>query len=233
MRSGIGLGMLALGCGITFAQSKHVLAEDVYRNIQIFKGQRADRVIPAMEALTGLLGVECSYCHIARDWDKEDKPQKQTARKMFEMMGYINDEHFRGENRISCWTCHRGRGTPPALPDIGKRTEVVKQLLAIPPSDESKSAELVFHDIRAMKGTPAGEFPGIMAYFSQSLGVECSHCHVPSHWDQDTPHKQTARTMLSMVDATVKKFYNGSGPLGCPDCHQGSVTPAFLPESPH
>jgi len=80
-----------------------------------------------------------------------------------------------------------------------------------------------------MRGTPAGEFPGIMAYFSQSLGVECGHCHVLNHWDQDTPHKQTARAMLSMVDATVKKFYGGSGPLGCPDCHQGSVKPAFLP----
>ena len=230
MRSPVGIvALVAIGCGASSAQNKKVLAEDVYKNVQIFKGKPADRVIRAMDALTGLLGVECTYCHIAREWDKEDKPQKQTARKMFEMIGYLNDEHFRGENRISCWTCHRGHGTPPALPDIGKRTAVVKQLLAIPTPDESKPAEQVFHDIRAMKGTPTGEFPGIMAYFSQSLGVECSHCHVPNHWDQDTPNKQTARTMLSMVDATIKKFYGGNGPLGCPDCHQGSVKPAFLP----
>ena len=38
---------------------------------------------------------------------------------------------------------------------------------------------------------------------------------------------------LALLADHVKKFYNGSGPLGCPDYHQGSVTPAFLPESPH
>src|SRR5262249_43956346 len=134
-----------------------------------------------------------------------------------------------GENRISCWTCHRGHGKPPSLPDFSERTAQVKRLLAIPPTDEPKPAEQVFRNIRAMKGTSAGEFPGIMAYFSQSLGVECDHCHAMGHWDQDTPHKVPARTMLSMVEATVAKFYGGSGPLGCPDCHHGSVKPAFLP----
>jgi hypothetical protein len=49
-----------------------------------------------MDALTGLLGVECNYCHVARECDNDDKPPKQTARKMFEMIAYLNDSHFPG-----------------------------------------------------------------------------------------------------------------------------------------
>lgn len=220
---------VVLGCFLTSmlarTQPKQILAEEVFKNIQTFKGAPAASVIPAMDALTGLLGVGCTYCHIPREWDKEDKPQKQTARKMFTMVSYLNEKGFGGQNRISCWTCHRGHGQPPALPDNPQRKEEAKRLIQIPAADESKPAEQVFHDIQSMKGVAAGDFPGIMAYFSQALGVDCSHCHVGGQWDKDTPHKQTARTMLAMVDAAVQKFYGGNGPLGCPDCHQGAVKP--------
>src|SRR4051812_47049420 len=54
-------------------------AESVYKNVQIFKGKEATRLLPAMIALRGLLGVECSHCHVPTEWDKDDKPQKPTA----------------------------------------------------------------------------------------------------------------------------------------------------------
>jgi photosynthetic reaction center cytochrome c subunit len=211
------------------ADDKQALAEDVFRNIQTFRGKPAARVIPAMDALTGLLGVECTYCHVAREWDKDDKPAKQTARKMFEMTGYLNDSHFAGQNRISCWTCHRGHPKPPAPAAGAQRTTDAKALIAVPAADEAKPAEQFFHNIQSLAGVPAGQFPGIMGYFSGALGVDCSYCHVAGQWDKDTPAKLKARTMLSMVTATVNKFYGGTGPLGCPDCHQGSVKPQFLP----
>jgi len=182
-----------------------------------------------MDALTGLLDVECTYCHVPREWDKDDKPQKQTARQMFDMIGYLNGTHFGGENRISCWTCHRGHGKPPEPPEDPKRLEFAKKVMAIAPADESKPARQVLHQIKSMGGIPAGQFPAIMAYFSAALGVECSHCHVAGHWDQDTPVKQTARKMLAMVDATMKKYFGGTGTLGCPTCHHGSIKPQFLP----
>jgi photosynthetic reaction center cytochrome c subunit len=120
------------------ADDKQALAEDVFRNIQTFRGKPAARVIPAMDALTGLLGVECTYCHVAREWDKDDKPAKQTARKMFEMTGYLNDSHFAGQNRISCWTCHRGHPKPPAPAAGAQRTTDAKALMAVPAADEAK-----------------------------------------------------------------------------------------------
>ena len=88
-------------------------AEKFFKNIEILKGKKASRLPGMMSALTGLLGVDCSYCHIKNEWDREDKPTKQTARKMFRMIATINKDNFEGRNAVSCWTCHRGNPHPP------------------------------------------------------------------------------------------------------------------------
>ena len=88
-------------------------AETFFKNIEILKGKKASRLPAMMSALTGLLGVGCSYCHVTNEWDREDKPTKQTARKMFRMIGTINKDNFEGKNAVSCWTCHRGNPHPP------------------------------------------------------------------------------------------------------------------------
>jgi hypothetical protein len=88
-------------------------AEKVFKNIEILKGKKASRLPGMMSALTGLLGVNCTYCHVKDKWDSEEKPAKQTARKMFKMIGGINKDYFDSKNSVSCWTCHRGNPHPP------------------------------------------------------------------------------------------------------------------------
>jgi len=88
-------------------------AEKVFKNIEILKGKPASRLPGMMSALTGLLGVNCTYCHVKDKWDSEEKPTKQVARKMFRMIGGINNDYFEGKNKVSCWTCHRGNPHPP------------------------------------------------------------------------------------------------------------------------
>ena len=88
-------------------------AEKVFKNVEILKGKKASRLPGMMSALTGLLGVNCTYCHVKGQWDSEEKPTKQTARKMFLMIGGINKDYFEGKNAVSCWTCHRGNPHPP------------------------------------------------------------------------------------------------------------------------
>ena len=71
-----------------------VRAEDVFKSIEIFKGKPATQVLPAMNAIRGTLGVSCTYCHTQYEWDKNNKPPKETTRKMFKMMGYIEEKYF-------------------------------------------------------------------------------------------------------------------------------------------
>ena len=65
------------------------------------------------------LGVSCTHCHIAGEWEKEDKTQKQTARDMSKMAATINNDllknipNLKGPNAIvNCTTCHRGQVKP-------------------------------------------------------------------------------------------------------------------------
>ncbi|MGZ9129369.1 MAG: c-type cytochrome, partial [Candidatus Binatia bacterium] len=97
-------------------------AEEVFKNIQMLKGMPAARLLRVMElGYARSLGVNCTHCHVARAWEKEDKPTKQIARDMNAMVAAINNEQLRkiknlqGPNSIiNCTTCHRGQ-TKPAL----------------------------------------------------------------------------------------------------------------------
>jgi hypothetical protein len=91
-------------------------AEEVYKNIQIMKGVPAMRVRTVMLNLTTWLGVECAYCHVMGQFDKDEKPAKETARAMFRMVRAINQDHFPSSNAVTCWTCHRGAAKPQSLP---------------------------------------------------------------------------------------------------------------------
>jgi hypothetical protein len=94
------------------------LAEEEYKNIQALKGIPAEQVIPSMQFIAASLGVECEYCHVPRQMDKDDKKPKVTARKMINMMMAINKENFEGHREVTCYSCHRGAANPVATPII-------------------------------------------------------------------------------------------------------------------
>jgi hypothetical protein len=102
------------------AQETGKTAGEVYKNIQLFKTMPASGLMGTMKALTRLLGVDCSHCHVVGEFEKDDKPPKQTARNMFRMMEKIDNDYFGGKDRISCWTCHRGQPQPELLPPAQK-----------------------------------------------------------------------------------------------------------------
>lgn len=97
-------------------------AEEVFKNIQRFKRMPAARVLRIMEiGYARSLGVNCMHCHVADQWEKEDKPTKQIARDMAAMVAAINNEQLKKIKNlksetpvINCTTCHRGQ-TKPAL----------------------------------------------------------------------------------------------------------------------
>jgi hypothetical protein len=88
-------------------------AETVFKNIELLKGKPASRLPGMMSALTGLIGVTCSTCHVPDHWESDELIPKQTARRHFKMQADLNRDYFGGANAISCWTCHRGSRIPP------------------------------------------------------------------------------------------------------------------------
>jgi mono/diheme cytochrome c family protein len=94
-------------------------AEQVFKNIQVFNGVPASQLDAAMAFISGSLGVRCNYCHV-NPFEKDDKPQKQTARKMIRMVFDLNKVSFNGQTAVSCYTCHRGQPQPISVPSVGQ-----------------------------------------------------------------------------------------------------------------
>lgn len=68
--------------------------------------------------------------------------------------------------------------------------------------------------------------------YNRALGVECSHCHVPDQWaDETVPAKAVARQMSEMVTLLNGKLLRGVGEVQCWTCHGGQVQPSRLPST--
>ncbi|MGO9270210.1 MAG: c-type cytochrome [Terriglobia bacterium] len=106
-------------------------AAEQYKNIQVLKDIPADQLFPAMQFISTSLGVECNYCHVEAastaggpggpprlQFEKDDKKEKQTARKMIRMEMAINKDNFDGHTEVTCYSCHRGAHEPVGTPII-------------------------------------------------------------------------------------------------------------------
>ena len=106
----------------TIAGQENKPAGEVFKNIQMLKAMPAGRLLRVMElGYAKSLGVNCTHCHVAGQWEKEDKPTKQITREMAAMVAVINNEQLKKiknlkspDPMINCTTCHRGQ-TKPAL----------------------------------------------------------------------------------------------------------------------
>ena len=94
-------------------------AEQQFKNIQVLKDIPAEQLIPTMQFIAGSLGVQCEFCHVEHEMDKDDKKEKQTARKMIAMELEIDKGHFENELQVTCYTCHRGSPHPVSTPMVG------------------------------------------------------------------------------------------------------------------
>lgn len=104
------------------SQAQDQPVETVRKNIQVLKGMPESQLLPVMNLMKTALGVRCDFCHIAENgkYQLDDKPAKQTARKMIRMTLDINKANFNGDTEVTCNTCHRGSTRPVGTPAISQ-----------------------------------------------------------------------------------------------------------------
>ncbi len=94
--------------------------EQVRKNIQVLQGLPDSQLFPVMNFIGDSLGVHCDYCHVrqgtdpktGRDiwlYESDDKTEKIRGRQMIKMVQDLNKTSFGGEQKITCYSCHRGR----------------------------------------------------------------------------------------------------------------------------
>jgi outer membrane lipoprotein-sorting protein len=118
----------------TAAQQKPLMAEDVFKNIQVLKGIPVNQFMETMGFFSAALGYNCTNCHgndVLGNWEKyaDDTPVKRTARRMVDVMNTINKTLFGGRQAVTCYTCHRGGPSPKVVPSL------LEQYSEPPPDD--------------------------------------------------------------------------------------------------
>lgn len=109
--------------------SRSVQTPQSLKNIQVLKGLPESQLYLVMNFVATSLGVQCNFCHVQQGkdpntgrtkwvWESDDKPEKQTARRMMQMVLSIraNDKIDFRNNEVTCFTCHRGQRHPVGLP---------------------------------------------------------------------------------------------------------------------
>jgi photosynthetic reaction center cytochrome c subunit len=95
-------------------------------------------------------------------------------------------------------------------------------------------AEEVFKNVQVLRGIPVNEFMGTMGIFSAALGMSCEDCHRSgdSSWENyaaESPRKQMARAMVTMMAAINKTHFGGRQAVTCFSCHRGADRPKPTP----
>jgi len=206
-------------------------AAEVFKNVTVLGEVRAGRFMAGMQSMKPSIGLKCIDCHDKGDYKGDTHPQKESARRMLQMNGRIDEMLFKGEPKVTCWMCHQGEAKPTAPPLTAVKPAAPDPPLAeLSEADAQKPAEEVYKNIQHIKGVKAGRLPQIMGWFTGALGVRCDHCHVPGKWELDEkPQKQRAREMLQMVGMTAREFYKGPTPVHCAMCHRGQPKPQAAP----
>jgi photosynthetic reaction center cytochrome c subunit len=116
------LCLLALATLEGQAAQRPLLAEDVFKNVQVLKGIPVNDFMGTMGIFSAALGMSCEDCHRSGDssWQNyaTDSPRKQMARRMVVMMAAINKTNFGGRQAVTCFSCHRGSQRPQLMPSM-------------------------------------------------------------------------------------------------------------------
>jgi hypothetical protein len=142
---------LAAAAGQAGPQQNPQMSDIVFKNVRVLKGIPVDEFMDTMGMFASSLGYDCSSCHSPeirtnRDAFAIETPLIQRARGMITMVNTLNRTYFRGEPRVSCFTCHRGNYSPEIIPSLALQYGELKEdpnAITIFP-DRKVSADQVF-----------------------------------------------------------------------------------------
>jgi photosynthetic reaction center cytochrome c subunit len=100
--------------------------------------------------------------------------------------------------------------------------------------EKPRLAEDVFKNIQVLKGIPVDDFLETMGIMAAALQFDCSDCHVGAgtdkvDWAADTPRKQMARRMVTMVATINRTNFGGRQMVTCWTCHRNRDKPLVTP----
>jgi photosynthetic reaction center cytochrome c subunit len=98
--------------------SPHEKAESItgFTNITLLRHLNPAELQRLMGFFAESLGVKCFFCHDPKDYSLDEISRKIRAREMLSMVQEVNKRFFYND-RITCYTCHRGSPIPIQVPE--------------------------------------------------------------------------------------------------------------------
>lgn len=201
--------------GQTGQVQKPKMSEEVFKNVQVLRGIPVDEFMDTMGMFASSLGYDCASCH--DDAISSDRaafaittPAIQRARQMIVMMNALNRANFGGEQRVSCFTCHRGSYRPEIVPNLalqyGELTDDPNAMIILP--DRNGSADPIFKKyIQALGG--AERLAKITSFVAKGTytGFTTSGAGVPVEIFAKGPDQRTQ--IIHMPEGDSIKSYDG------------------------
>ena len=118
--------LAAAGLRAQTAPERVPMVEETFKTVQLLRGIPVDTFFEAMGMFASSMGNDCTFCHVKgayfdRAKFAESTPKIVRARGMILMMNAINNGYFKGDQRVTCFTCHRGSNSPVREPDLSQR----------------------------------------------------------------------------------------------------------------
>ena len=139
--------------------------EATRKNIKALQGLPESQLFLAMNFISDALGVHCDYCHVKSGdkwmWESDEKPQKAAGLAMIRMVLAINKEHFEGNRKLTCYSCHRGSLQVATLAPLPPPA-YVKDPVAIVARPLPPPAEIVSRYLAAIGGNAAANVRTVM-----------------------------------------------------------------------
>ncbi len=248
-------------------------AAEVYQNVQVLKDLNVAQFTRLMLNITAWVSPEqgCNYCHTPNNLADDSLYTKKVARRMLEMTRHVNNDwtsHVK-DTGVTCYTCHRGQPVPsqawfddPGNAQLAKyagdrdfqnNPSAMNGETSLPNGTNLLSSAKVIR-VGGKTALPIKDGPhatiadtettyGLMMYFSEALGVNCTYCHNSrafSDWSQSTPKRtlawhgiQMARNLnteyvLPLTDVLPAERKGPTGDIakvGCATCHHGVNKP--------
>ena len=194
---------------------KPKMAEEVFKNVQVLKGIPVDEFMDTMGMFAASLGYDCASCHDQEISSNREAfaittPSIQRARQMILMMNGLNRANFGGEQRVSCFTCHRGSYRPEIVPNLalqyGELTDDPNAMIILP--TRGASAAPVFEKyIQALGG--AERLAKLTSFVAKGTytGFTTSGAGVPVEIFAKAPNQRTQ--IIHMPEGDSVKSYDG------------------------
>ena len=208
------------------APEKPLLAEQVFKNVQVLKGIPVNEFMGTMGFFSAALGLNCVHCHTSEslgDWAKfaDDVPRKRMARTMVTMVNNINRSNFGGRPVVTCYTCHRGGQRPKVIPSLAEQygtpledpNEI--EIAAQPPA--GPTAEQILEKYFQAVGSP-DRIAALVSLTGKGTyeGYETYHAPVPVELFAKAPAQFTTIVHTQNGDSTTT-LNGGAGWMASPD----------------